>query len=383
MGWIRRRDDERPRCLRADAALLLCRRERLNGLAAELAAGGRGGDLGETLWAGLDCGGFGSLDAGEELLHGKDQEEVDDAGDDEEVNDRREEVAVLDGRLSDGEDEIGEVRLTDGGGNKRCDDVFDERFGDGGEGGTDDDGDGQIDDVATEDEVAKAFDHSGSPWSEGRLPDSPLSIRLGVLGGEFFGGEILLGRTDPVGVGVEEEEEDHAESHEVHVDEENDAGVVEVPAPLHASDCVDGAGHCSQGREGQQHSGVVVREVGEQQGYPEADEDEDASTEKGWKARVEPGVSHTARNRVEGFDDECAVRGRARIEAQAKDRLEPGYGPGLRAMYMKNSDGRAGRRLLRQAGYLSELMALVGGVAGVSAGGILDTAAMGISMAPT
>ena len=128
---------------------------------------------------------------------------------------------------------------------------------------------------------------------------------------------------------------------------------------------------------------MVVREVGEQQGYPEADEDEDASTEKGWKARVEPGVSHTARNRVEGFDDECAVRGRARIEAQAKDRLEPGYGPGLRAMYMKNSDGRAGRRLLRQAGYLSELMALVGGVAGVSAGGIRDTAAMGISMAPT
>ena len=50
---------------------------------------------------------------------------------------------------------------------------------------------------------------------------------------------------------------------------------------------------------------------------------------------------------------------------------------------MKNSDGSAGLRLLRQAGYLSELMALVGGVAGVSAGGILDTAAMGISMAPT
>ena len=227
------------------------------------------------------------------------------------------------------EDNIAEVGLAYDGAEEWGDDVFNERFGDVGEGGTDDDGDGQIDHVATEDEIAKAFDHCGSPWSEGRLPDSPLSIRRRVLGREFFGGEILLGRADPVGVGVEEEEEDHAESHEVHIDEENDAGVVEVPAPLHASDCVDGSGSCSQGREGQQHGGVVVREVGEQQGYPEADEDEDASSEKGWKARVEPGVSHTARNRVEGFDDECAVRGRARIEAQVKIGSNRDMAPGF------------------------------------------------------
>jgi hypothetical protein len=142
-----------------------------------------------------------------------------------------------------------------------------------------------------------------------------------------------------VGVRVKEEEEDHAESHEVHVDEENDAGVVEVPSPLHASDCVDGSCSCSQGRECQQHSGVVVREVGEEQGYPEADEDEDASSEKGRKARVEPGMSHTDRNRVEGFDDECAVRGRARIEAEVKIGSNRDMAPVLRVICMKNSDG--------------------------------------------
>jgi hypothetical protein len=166
----------------------------LNWLAAELAAGGGCGDLGEALGAGFVGGGFGTLDAGEELLNGKDQEEVDDTGDDEEVDDGCEEVAILDGRLSDGEDEIREVGLAYDRSNKRGDDVFDEGFGDGGEGGTDDDGDGQIDDVATKDEVAKAFDHCESPWSEGRLPDSTLSIRRSTSGGELLDARFIATR---------------------------------------------------------------------------------------------------------------------------------------------------------------------------------------------
>ena len=52
----------------------------------------------------------------------------------------------------------------------------------------------------------------------------------------------LARRGDPVGVGVEEEEEDHAEGHEVHVDEQEDAAVIEAPASLHATDRVGGAG---------------------------------------------------------------------------------------------------------------------------------------------
>ena len=132
------------------------------GLAAELAAAGGQGDLGEALGAGFVRGGFGALDAGEQLLHGKDEEEVDDEGDDEEVDDGVEEVAIFDGRLMEGEDEIGEVGLTYDGSDKRGDDVFDERFGDSCESRADDDGDSEVDDVAAQDEVAKAFDHVAS-----------------------------------------------------------------------------------------------------------------------------------------------------------------------------------------------------------------------------
>ena len=52
---------------------------------------------------------------------------------------------------------------------------------------------------------------------------------------------------DPEGVGVEEEEEDHAEGHEIHVDEKEDAAVIEAPASLHATNGVCSA---SGGGEG-------------------------------------------------------------------------------------------------------------------------------------
>ena len=106
-------------------------------------------------------------------------------------------------------------------------------------------------------------------------------------------------------VGVEEKEEDHAEGHEVHVDAEDNACVVEAPAGSHAADRVDGAGDSGQGGDGQQHSGVVVREVGERQGNAEADEHENASSENGWNARVEKRVSHAAMDRLEGFVPGC------------------------------------------------------------------------------
>ncbi len=60
-------------------------------------------------------------------------------------------------------------------------------------------------------------------------------------------GSRLLRRGDPEGVGVEEEEEDHAEGHEIHVDEEEDAAVVEAPAPLHATNGVRSAGGGGEG----------------------------------------------------------------------------------------------------------------------------------------
>jgi len=52
----------------------------------------------------------------------------------------------------------------------------------------------------------------------------------------------LMRGGDPESVGVEKKKENHAEGHEVHVDKEEDAAVVEAPSTLHATDGVDSAG---------------------------------------------------------------------------------------------------------------------------------------------
>jgi hypothetical protein len=69
-------------------------------------------------------------------------------------------------------------------------------------------------------------------------------------------------RRYPAGVGIEEEEENHAQGHQVHVDEEENTTVVEAPARLHAADGVDGAGDSGEGRENEERCGAVMREVG-------------------------------------------------------------------------------------------------------------------------
>jgi selenophosphate synthetase-related protein len=76
---------------------------------------------------------------------------------------------------------------------------------------------------------------------------------------------MLVGGGNPKHVGVEQKEEDQADGHEVHVDAEDDAAVVEVPATLHAADGVQGARYGDEGRKDDQRSGVVVREVREEQ----------------------------------------------------------------------------------------------------------------------
>ena len=80
----------------------------------------------------------------------------------------------------------------------------------------------------------------------------------------------LLTGGDPTGIGVEEEEEDHAEGHEVHIDEEEDTAVVEAPAGLHAADGVDGASDCSEGGHGEKYGGAVVGEVREKKSQAKA-----------------------------------------------------------------------------------------------------------------
>ena len=78
---------------------------------------------------------------------------------------------------------------------------------------------------------------------------------------------------DPKGVGVEEEEEDHAEGHEIHVDEKEDAAVIETPAPLHAANGVRGAGGGGEGGEDEDWRCVDLREAGEEDGCEQAGQD--------------------------------------------------------------------------------------------------------------
>jgi hypothetical protein len=87
----------------------------------------------------------------------------------------------------------------------------------------------------------------------------------------------LMRGGDPEGVGVEEEEENHAEGHEVHVDQENDAAVVEAPAPLDAANGVCGAGGGGEGGEDEERSGVDERKAGEEDGCGETGQDKEAA----------------------------------------------------------------------------------------------------------
>jgi hypothetical protein len=104
-------------------------------------------------------------------------------------------------------------------------------------------------------------------------------------------GDGLLRGGDPERVGVEEEKEDHAEGHEVHVDAEDNAAVIEAPAALHATDGVRGACEGDQRRKDESRSGVVVGEVREQKRGCEAGEDQDAAAQQRVGSRIEDGWS--------------------------------------------------------------------------------------------
>jgi hypothetical protein len=129
-------------------------------LGAELAAGGGEWDIAEALWAGF-CGrrGWRGVVFLEEVLGGEDEEEVDHGGDEEEVDDCGEEVTIADLASVDVADEVAEIGFADDGAKERIDDFFSERCDYTGEGSSDDDGDCEIHNVATQNEVAESLEH--------------------------------------------------------------------------------------------------------------------------------------------------------------------------------------------------------------------------------
>lgn len=97
----------------------------------------------------------------------------------------------------------------------------------------------------------------------------------------------LLRGDDPVGVGIEKQKENHAQGHEIHVDQKEYAAVVKAPTPLHASDSVDGTGKGDE--RGQNEKGIWMDnwEPRDQQRKAQADKNQQNATEEGSPARVE------------------------------------------------------------------------------------------------
>jgi hypothetical protein len=95
-----------------------------------------------------------------------------------------------------------------------------------------------------------------------------------------------------VRVGVKEEEENHAESHEVHVDEKKDAAVVEAPAALHATDSVGGAGDGGERGEDEDRSRMDLWKAGEEDGCCEPGEHEKTTANKRARMRIEKTGEH-------------------------------------------------------------------------------------------
>jgi hypothetical protein len=77
-----------------------------------------------------------------------------------------------------------------------------------------------------------------------------------------------------MGVRVKEEEENHAEGHEIHVDQEQDPAVVEAPAALHAANGVGGTEDGDECGDDKERSGVIVREIREEDGGAQTGEHE-------------------------------------------------------------------------------------------------------------
>lgn len=85
---------------------------------------------------------------------------------------------------------------------------------------------------------------------------------------------------NPAGVGIEEEEEDHGEGHDVHVKKQHDAAVVEAPFEAEAAEGFVGSPERADDGEGEGPVGVDLWESGEEQGGAEAGQDHEGPTAK-------------------------------------------------------------------------------------------------------
>ena len=96
----------------------------------------------------------------------------------------------------------------------------------------------------------------------------------------------------PSRVGIDEEEEDHGDGHEVHVEAEDDAAVIPAPAAADAAQGVCEAGDRGDGGDDEPEVGAVVREAGHDEGEQKAGEDEQVGPEQRGRPQMEDGERH-------------------------------------------------------------------------------------------
>ena len=108
-------------------------------------------------------------------------------------------------------------------------------------------------------------------------------------------------RADPAGIGVEQEEENHAEGHQVHVDEQDDSAVVPAPTRAHAAEVIKRTGDCNECEDRDPWARPIVGKIGEQDRSGQAEKDQKPSSQEGSVARIEEAIDHAASDSLEGF----------------------------------------------------------------------------------
>jgi arginine repressor len=81
----------------------------------------------------------------------------------------------------------------------------------------------------------------------------------------------------PEGIRIEQEEQNHAEGHQVHVDHKEHTAVIETPAGLHAAKMVNDSCDSAKDWKDDKRVGPIVRKVREQDGDSETDQNQEGS----------------------------------------------------------------------------------------------------------
>ena len=134
----------------------------------------------------------------------------------------------------------------------------------------------------------RAWFWRGHGVESSRLPALPQTARQG------WGTQDSrrIASLNPLCVGVEEQEEDHGERSDVHVEQQKDAAVVEAPAETQAAGGFPGSPERGECGENERPGGVDLRESGEDEGCGEAGQNQESSANKRTMTDMEESGEH-------------------------------------------------------------------------------------------